>query len=126
MFEVFVIRGRTSYDVITLYEADDNGLTLNSGDVVRFKAWRRNAATPDLDIDSAAALSGGSVVQVNQTASAAVVTLLVAQGDTEGLGVGAYDAEVSVVDSGDSNRIKVAEQGILHVLDSGGGDLGLT
>ncbi|HTI50343.1 MAG TPA: hypothetical protein VL475_05310 [Planctomycetaceae bacterium] len=125
-FELFFQKGRTSSEVVTLYEANGNGLTLYSGDKVRFKVYRRDAATPVLDIDSVGALSGGSLVTVDQIASAAQVTLKMCQGDTSGLTAGAYDAELTVVDSGDSNLIKTVETGLVHFLPSPGGDIGLT
>ena len=125
-FEVFFYKNRTSSDVITLYQADDSGLTLNSGDKVRFKVYRRDQAIPALDIDSIEALSGGSLVTVNQIASAAQVTLKVCQADIASLPPGAYEAEISVVDSGDSNLVKVAEVGSVNILQSGGGDVGAT
>ena len=125
-FEVFFYKNRTVSETITLYEPDGNGLTLNSGDKVRFKAWRRDQQTPILDIDNIGALSGGSLITVVQVASAAVVTLKVCQADIASVDVGPYDASIEVVDSGDSNLIKVAEHGICHLLPSGGGDIGIT
>lgn len=125
-FEVFFHKNRTSSDVITLYEADDNGLTLNSGDKIRFKVYRRDQSTPVLDIDSVAALTGGSFITVDQIASAAQVTLKVCQSDISIIVPGAYDAELDVIDSGDSNLIKLAEQGVAHVLGTSGGDIGIT
>ena len=125
-FELVCHRGRTNSLVLTLFEADDNGLTLNSDDKVRFKVWRRNNATPVLDIDSIGALSGGSIITVTQTASAAEATLKLCQADTASLDPGVYSAEISVVDSGDSNLLKCAEQGQFLLLPSGGGDIGAT
>jgi hypothetical protein len=125
-FELFLPKNRTSYHSITLYEADDNGLTLAAEDEVRLKVYRRDQATPILDIDSIGALSNGSIITIDQTASAAMATLKVVQGDIADAVLGAYDAELSVVDSADSNRIKVAEQGTVHILGTGGGDIGAT
>lgn len=125
-FELFFHKNRTGYQSITLYEADDNGLTLAANDEVRLKVYRRDQATPLLDIDSIGALAGGSLISITQTASAATATLLVAQGDISAAALGSYSAELSVIDSADSNRIKVAEQGIVHILGTGGGDIGLT
>lgn len=123
-FEVFFYRNRTSEQVITLFEADGNGLTLNSGDKVRFKIFRRDQATPILDISSIAALTGGSVVTVTQVASAAQATLRVCQADLTDIAAGTYDAEISVVDSADSNLIKLAEVGSANILPTGGGGIG--
>jgi len=125
-FAVFFPKNRTSSQVITLFEADENGLTLNADDKVRFKVWRRDQAVPILDIDSIGALAGGSVITVDQTASAAQVTLKVCQADIASIVPGTYSASVEVVDSGDSNLIKVAEFGTAAFFPSGGGSIGPT
>ncbi len=123
-FEVFFNRRRTESQVITLYqEGGTLGLTLNLADVVRFKMYRRDQATPILDVDSVAATSGGSVIVITQVASAAVVTLTMGQEDLN-IDPGTYESEVSVVDSGDGYKIKLAELGVVHVLGTGGGDIG--
>lgn len=124
-FELFFRRKRSDTQVVTLYEADGNGLTLNADDEVRFKIYRRNQATPALDIDSVGALTGGSVITITQTASAAQVEILIAQGDTSDL-EGVYSAELSVVDSADGNKIKHCEDGQVTILPSAAGDIGLT
>ena len=124
-YELTFTQGRTSSQVVTLYEADADGMALNSGDVVRFKIGRRRGATPDLDMDSAAALSGGSSITVTQTASAAMATIKICGADCGSL-IGTFSAELSVVDTGDGNRIKSVEHGVVNFLPALGGDTGLT
>lgn len=124
-FAITTYVGRTTDYSGTVYESDGTTAVVGtSGSVARFKAWRRNAATPDLDLDSAGAASGGSILTFNALTGA--YTLKIAGSDTDGLRPGVYDAELSVVDHGDSDRIKVAERGVLYLLESGGGDTGLT
>ncbi len=124
-FELYFYKYRTETQVVTLEEADGNGLTLNAGDKVRFKVWRRDQSTPVLDMDSISALAGGSVVTVTQTASAAEATIKVCQVDVSTLDPGPYSASIEVVDSGDSNLIKMADEGVFQLLATGGGDLGV-
>ena len=129
-FTVTFVKNRTSDDTITLYESDGTtGITLAATDVVRFKMYRRDTSTPDLDIDSAADSTNGSGITVDQLASAAIATLRIAQADTAGLVPGPYRAEILVVDDSETtpaNAVKSAEQGVAYVLSSGGGDVGLT
>jgi hypothetical protein len=125
-FELFFNRNRTSTQSITLEEADGNGLTLGASDKLRFKLFRRDQATPILDLLSGTATSSGSVLTITQTASAAEATLKVAQGDLASIVPGVYSAELSVVDHADSDLIKDADEGIVTILASGGGSVGLT
>lgn len=123
-FEIVAVRNRTINYSGTLYEADGTtAISVTAGSVARFKAWRRNNTTPNLDLDSVGATGSGSVLTIS---SAGAWTLKIAQGDTSDLVPGVYDAEISLVDAGDSNRIKSAELGTLHILESGGGDISTT
>jgi hypothetical protein len=99
---------------------------LGASDKLRFKLFRRDQATPILDLLSGTATSSGSVLTITQTASAAEATLKVAQGDLASIVPGVYSAELSVVDHADSDLIKDADEGIVTILASGGGSVGLT
>lgn len=124
-FEQRINKGRTSYHTVPLYEADGStAINLASTDVVRYKIYRRAAATPLLDLDSAAASANGSSVTVDATSPASVTVRINAADATMDPGV--YRGEVSVVDDSDSDTILAAETGVVYVGDSGGGDTGLT
>lgn len=125
-FELFFNRNRTSTQSITLYQADGGGLTLGGSDKLRFKLFRRDGATPILDLVSGTATSSGSQLTITQTASAAQATLKIAQGDLATVAPGVYSASLSVVDHADSDLIKDADEGIVTILASGGGSVGLT
>lgn len=129
-FQIAFVKGRTSDDTITLYESDGTtGIALAATDVVRFKVYRRDGSTPDLEISSIAATANGSVVTVTQTASAATATLRIAQGDTSSLIPGPYRAELLVVDDSETapaDAVRSAEQGVALFLSSGGGNIDLS
>lgn len=119
MFEVNVERGRTVAFTVALYRADGTTEeTLAAGDVVRFKVGRRNSATPLLDLDSDTHTSNLSF-----TAGTNDVNVTFLQTDTASLEPGAYEAEVALVDASDSDRIKTAEQGVVHLISSMGGSV---
>ena len=127
-FEIYVAQGRTiDYD-IALFENDGTTeIVLAAADVVRFKAGKRQGATPDLDIDSAADTSLGSGVTFVAGTNDAV--LRISQGDTAALAAGVYDAEVSVVDDSETvptDALKSAELGALHIFETMGGDSGIS
>lgn len=125
-FEVSVTRNRSKAFSVVLYETDgETGIVLQASDVVRFKVYRRDGATPTLDLDSVGATASGSVITVDQLTSPATVTVTIAQGDTSSLEPGVWDAEVCVVDDSDSDWIKTAEHGTLLVQQAGAGDIGL-
>lgn len=125
-FEVSITRNRSIAFEVVLYEADGStGIVLQATDEVRFKMYRRDGATPDLDLDSAADSGNGSGITIDQLTSPATCTVTITQGDTSSLEPGAWDAEVSVVDDSDSDRIKTAEHGTVLVQQAGAGDIGL-
>ncbi len=125
-------KNRTSDDTVTLFETDGTtSITLAATDVVRFKIYRRDQATPLLDLDSDAASANGSSITVEELgpSTAAVVTIRIAQADALLLDPGVYRGEVSIVDDSETapaNAIKHAEDGVVTVLGTGGGDIGLT
>jgi len=113
------------YTKANMTEADDSTAVaaLAGTDVVRFKVGRGNAA-PVLDLDSVAATANGSVVTIDGTKTG--YTVRFAQADLDGLEPGSYDCEVSVVDDSESapvDAIRVIERGVLHLIDTQGGDI---
>ena len=121
-FTLTVYRNRTVANTVTLYQADGTtGVALVSGDKVRLKAYRRNGATPVLDMVSGAALSGGSSITITSLTSPATATVTFDQDDTTSLDPGTYSCEILVMDSADGSRIKHAQQGILYLLPAGAG-----
>jgi len=116
-------KNRTSDDVISLLEADGiTSATLAATDVVRFKVYLRDQATPLLELDSI-----GSEITVDELGPSpgASVTLRVTQTNTASLDPGIYMGEISVVDDSDSDFIKHAESGVVFLSGTGGGDIGL-
>jgi hypothetical protein len=126
-FEVHAYAGRTVDFTVPIFEDDGStAIVLAASDVVRCKVGR-GTATPDLDIDSVAALSGGSLVTVD-TLDPASVTVRLAQADTLSLS-GIYDVEVSVVDDSETapaDAIKAAEKGSIGFSPAPAGDIGKT
>ena len=122
--------GRT-LDLTVTIKTDSGGyLQLAADDVVRVKVGRAGAAA--IDLDSVAATANGSVVTVDEvgdgSATHASVTVRLAQGDLSGM-QGAYSMEVLVVDNSETapaDAIKAAEIGVLNVLPTQDGDVGLT
>jgi len=126
MFEIVVDAGRTIDFTVSLYE-DDGSTAVNfaTGDVVRFKL-SRNHGTPILDVDSVAALSGGSLITATNGSNE--VTVRLGQDDTSDL-YGVYSGEVTLVDdseTGPTDAIKAFEKGVVAVRPSAGGDVGKT
>jgi len=116
-------KNRTSDDTVSLFEVDGTtSVTLAASDVVRLKVYRRDQATPVLDLDSV-----GSEITVDELGPSptASVTVRVTQTDTENLDPGIYQGEISIVDDSDSDFIKHAESGIVFISGTGGGDVGL-
>ncbi len=126
-FEVHAYAGRTRDFTVPIFEADGTtSIALVSGDVVRCKVGR-GTATPDLDIDSVAALAGGSFVTID-VLDPASVTVRLAQADTLSLS-GIYDVEVSVVDDSETapaDAIKAAEKGSIGFSPAPAGDIAKT
>lgn len=125
-------KNRTSDDTVNLLEADGTtSVTLAATDVVRFKVYRRDQATPVLDLDSAAASSNGSSITVEELgpSAPASATVRVAQADLLTLDPGVYRGEISIVDDSETapaDAIKHAEDGVVFISGTGGGDIGLT
>jgi hypothetical protein len=124
-FQMDVTRNRTYYQEFTLYQDDGvTGVELLSTDNVRFKAYRRDAATPDIEVQSATETTNKSSIAIEQTDAPADIRLTLNQADTTSLGPGIYDAELSVVDN--VERIKYTEHGLMFLLQAGAGNIGVS
>ena len=130
MFMIHVFKNTTRRYTVDLFE--DDGSTESkptADDEVRVKIGR-STDTPDLEIDSIAALSGGSIVTF--TPNTNDVVLLIGQADIRNLQPGAYDCQILVVDQDDhlgagasmENAIKHVEAGIVFIHPSQGGEFG--
>lgn len=104
-------KSRDSDHTITMGASDGTDVSVATNDNVRLKIGRAGA-TPVLDLSSAAATSAGSVL------TAANPTNLKLVAADLSFKAGLYDLEVSVVDKSDSNRIKHAEKGVFHLIDT--------
>jgi len=128
-FEITAYANRTTDHTVTIKTATGGYVQLEATDVVRFKAGRGGAVVLDLDQTATANGSKVTVDQVGNGSSVhASVTVRLAQGDTSAL-TGIYDAEVLVVDDSETapaNAVKVASYGVLGVVSSLDGDVGLT
>ena len=129
-FEIKAYANRTVDFTVTLKTNSGGYLQLQASDVVRVKVGR--VGTVELDLDSAAASANGSSVTVDEvgdgSATHASVTVRLAQGDLDGM-QGTYDISVSVCDDSETspvNAIKCAEVGVLSVIPTMNGDIGLT
>lgn len=118
MFQLNVPRGRKVSWTVQVEDAAGDDSTIASGDVVRFKLYRRNNSTPSLDLNS-----DDDTSNVAFTAGTNDVTLTLLQANTSGLTPDVYSAEVSVVDSSESDAIKQVEDGIVVITATGGGDV---
>jgi hypothetical protein len=123
--DVFVERRRTADWEFSIFEHDGaTTFALAAGDVVRFKIYAADDAIT-LDVDSVAASANGSVVTVDQL-DPAIVTVRLAQDDTENLPADIYSAELCHVDDSETDpldAIKRIAHGALRVYPSGGGDV---
>lgn len=125
MFEITAYRNRTADYAGTVKDAAGAAVVLAADDVLRLKVYRRNGATPHLDIDSTVT-ANGSVISI-VSAAAGTYVARIAQGDTVNLVPGIYDCELNVVDNSESapaDAIKHVESGVLYLLSTGGGDVG--
>lgn len=128
-FEISVPRNRTADKIVRIFEPDGvTPVVLVPADGVRFKMYRRDGAQPLIEVVSGLPTENGSRIIVDSL-DPATVTLRIAQGDTTLLDPGVYDAEICVVDDSETapaDAIKQAEHGVVHLLGTAGGDVGLT
>lgn len=117
--QIIADRRRTSEHDIRFGEADGDDVTVLPTDRVRVKI-SGTAATPLLEILGGTPTSNGS-----SCTNANPTRLRLDQGDLT-FPAGIYDIEANIVDASDSNKIKKAERGVLHLRESLGGNVGLT
>ena len=91
--------------------------SLNIGDRVRVKIGRAGN-TPLLDIVSGTNMAGGSYVTRNNPC---ILELVAADLTPAIIQPGIYDIEAGGVDSVDSSRFKVADQGVFALISTQGG-----
>jgi hypothetical protein len=116
---IFIVayQQRTSRESITFKDASGGTATLAANDKVRIKIGR-SGQTPLLDVVSGSNLSGGSYVT---KANPAILELVGGDLAPSIIQPGSYDIEACVVDSADSSRIKLAEQGVFTLIGTQGG-----
>lgn len=127
-FEILAHKSRTNDFTIELKDADGAVVNIAVSDVVRFKVFKREGTTPVMDIDEVAPTALGSVV-TRVTSTPAVVTVRLAQGDLELIHSATYRGECGVVDDSETapaDAIKPASIGLVNIVGSGGGDIGIT
>lgn len=95
------------------------GVQLQAADVARFKVYRRDAATPDLDLSETATANGSDTNPDN--ANPTIVTVTINEDDVSSLEPGVYRAELLYDDDSDSSRQKTDQDGILQVIGTAGG-----
>ncbi len=124
-----ISRRRTDDWQFTIYEIDAaTGITLSATDEVRFKLFETDG-TVALDIDSIGATANGSIVTISDLGPPAVVIVRFGQDDSAALALVDHCGELLVVDDSETNpanAIKLAAYGLVKVLKSGSGDVGLT
>lgn len=116
MFLIHAHIGRTCDFSFVVYEADGTTpIQLKSTDKVIFKVGT-NGQTPLIDLKSGVASANGSSVAFS--VGTGDCTLHLAQGDVSLLAAGAYDGEITVLDTASSlpdNTVKYADYGVLSV-----------
>jgi len=123
-FSHLITKGRTRRYSFSLFESDGStDVNIAATDNVRVKIYRGSGVTPALDIESANDTANGSGITF--TAGTNDFLLTIQQDDSDALNLGVYEMEVNLVDDSDSDWIKHAETGVLHVIQSGGGDVDL-
>lgn len=128
VFEIVLYRGRTHTERFTFKDSNGDAITIASTDEPRFKVFQGNNTTPELDLYGGALANSSVITTLTQSgATLGKVDVQFAQDDTSGLSLGVHDAEISLVDDSGTNPtdpIITAEIGIVHVIGTGGGDVG--
>jgi hypothetical protein len=130
-FEVIVYQDRTGDYMGELFQKDYSPYVLQPNDKVRFKVGRGQDIPLILDLLDGSYTVNKSFVQVvsrgtlGPPAMPASYFVQFGQGDIAGITPGAYDAEVSVVRAVDG-LCDLAEPGVVHIIGTMGGNLGLT
>lgn len=122
-FAFNIVAGKDQDFTGILEDANGNPITITAGSDVLLKLFRGDSATPDLDVNGTA-LTGGTVTSFNTASSGSLQgswTVKFFGADTSGLNPQTYDAEISLVDAGDSNRLKIVDRGVVSVLGGSAG-----
>lgn len=119
-FSETLVAGRTKNFTGTLVDANGDEIAITAGSNVRFKMFRRAGTTPVLDLDGNAT-ANGSVVTF--TALSGNYAVRIDQADSADITPGPYSVEVSLVDHGDSDKIKHAQFGVITVLGAPAGGI---
>ncbi len=101
-----------------LLDADGDPIAITAGSDIIFKVYGGAGATPVIEINGTA-LSGGSVTTFSTASSGATKgqwTVQFCSADTSSLTAGTYDAEVILVDAGNSNSIDEASSGVINLM----------
>lgn len=123
-FELALTRNRTFDYSGTITDANGTAVTFAADDVLRFKLYRRDAATPALEVDNVAT-ANGSVTVLSTDGD---YTLRIAQADTASLVTGPWEAELMVSDNSETSPADAAkhvEHGTVHILGAPAGDIGV-
>jgi hypothetical protein len=112
---------RTTTERITISGRDLNNVvtqpSVGDSDQIRVKIGRGDVVKKDI-VSGAALTNGTTVTRANPC------TLTIVGTDFADLPPGAYDIEVAVVDHGDSDRTKHADEGVFVLIGTQGGSLG--
>lgn len=129
MFEIVLNKSRTAvYDIYLYGEDGVTGITLDTGDKVRFHLYRRPADTAIINLLSGdAATANGSEVDITSTVptpsgTVPVVRVRLGQGDLSGIVGGVpLKAEIIVTDAdgAPTNALMGPIHGIAHVVSTG-------
>lgn len=104
---------------VTITDASGSAVVFETGDVFRVKVGR-SGEQPILDLDSLGTTSKGS------GCTAANPSRVTIHQDDLLVPAGAYDVEVDIVDKSDGSKIKAADKGVLTVIDTQLGDVGVS
>lgn len=105
---IMAYQNRATTEEIDLLKANGDPITLAANDKVRVKIGR-GQQLPLLDIVSGTNLGGGTSVT---KANPAVLSLYPADLAAANIPPGVYDIEAIVIDSADSDRAKIADEGV--------------
>ena len=131
-FEFVLIARETRTVTFSMYGADGSTPQVAAAtDQVRFKVWQTNDESPTLDLGDTATANGSSAKITDlgvDGSDPAVATVKFAQGDTENLAAGVYNAELGFIDDSTadpSDAYTTVARGRIRVIGSATGDRGL-
>ena len=131
-FEALAYQDRTSDYMGELFQKDGSPYILQLNDRLRFKVGRGQDIPLILDLLDESPTANGSLIRIVSRGTLGPPDILPAkyfvqfgQGDFATVWPGAYDAEVDVVRAVDG-LIDLAEAGVVHVMATLGGNLGLS